>query len=102
MVTRGRGVCHLSRVTNAPSPRHAVPSSRPIGFSVTSQLSNATYMIFGYDDEGGLYQRAAIALPSGLGVTRAFLIGEYLYIVNNDRWGVFYLENPGEVEWKRV
>ena len=73
-----------------------------IGFDVSSQLNTANYVIFGYDDEGGLYRRATIALPSALGTTRAFFIGEYLYIVNNDRWGVFDLENPGEVEWKKV
>ncbi|MDR3308206.1 MAG: beta-propeller domain-containing protein [Coriobacteriales bacterium] len=57
------------------------------------------YLVFGYSDKQGFYERAAIDLPSWYYGTRGLFIGEYFYVVTGNQVGVFDLATFAEVAW---
>jgi uncharacterized secreted protein with C-terminal beta-propeller domain len=68
-------------------------------YSPAYSFAYSKYVIFGYDDTLGLYERAAILLPDNYLNTRALYIDDYLYIVCGERIGVFTLDTFEKVLW---
>ncbi len=60
------------------------------------------YLIYGYDESTGFYERAAIELPDEYEQARALFIDSYLYIVNGENIGVFTLDTLEEVTWVKM